>query len=54
MQEYVSRLIDCGMPRCTAVYICNRYRRLGQLRELAQYVDDVERETNVTLADVFE
>ena len=54
MQDFIARLIDCGVPRCAAVYICNRYRRMGQLQELAQYVDEVEKETNVRLADVFE
>lgn len=54
MQDFIARLIDCGVPRCAAVYICNHYRKLGQLQELAQYVDDVEKETNVALADVFE
>lgn len=54
MQDFIARLIDCGVPRCAAVYICNRYRRMGQLQELAQYVDEVEKEINVTLADVFE
>jgi len=54
MRDFIARLIDCGMPRCTAVYICNRYRRANKLRELAQYVDDVERETHVALEDIFE
>lgn len=54
MQEYVARLIGCGVPRCTAVFICNRYKRMNQLTELARYVDEVERENNAALEDVFE
>lgn len=54
MQEYVARLIKCGVPRCTAVYICSRYRRLNQMVELSRYVDDVEKEANAALEGVFE
>ena len=52
MQDYVARLIDCGVPRCTAVYICNHYRHKPD--ELERYVEEVERETRVTLEDVYE
>lgn len=54
MQEFVARLIKCGVPRCTAVFICTRYRKMNKMDELAQYVDDVERETDVALEDVYE
>lgn len=46
MRDFVARLIDCGMTRDTALVICRYYRRRGLMSELAQYVCDVERETN--------
>jgi len=52
MQKFIARLIDCGMPRITAVYICNSYRRKGQMRELAEYVAAVEEETREQLDDL--
>lgn len=45
MQDYVARLIDCGMPRLTAVFICRHYLRLGQKLELEKYIEAVEAET---------
>ena len=44
MNEYVKRLIDCGIPRKTALCICAQFKRKGQLRELEHYVEAVERE----------
>lgn len=52
MQKYIARLIDCGFSRQTAVCICRYFRRLGRMRELAEYVHDVEEETNGSLEDV--
>ena len=54
MQKFIARLIDCGFPRLTAVTICRHFRRLGRMKELAEYVSAVEAETNGALADVFE
>lgn len=42
--EYVSRLIDCGIPRVTAVCICNHFKRQHKPRDLALYVEAVEAE----------
>lgn len=44
MQEFVSRLIDCGIPAKTAVCICNHFKRKNQTRELELYIEEVERE----------
>lgn len=44
MQDFVARLIDCGIPRVTAVCICNHFRRENKLDDLALYVDAVEEE----------
>ena len=52
MKDYVTRLIDCGMPRLTAVFICRHYLRLGRKRELEKYVESVEAETRVYVDDV--
>lgn len=54
MQKFIARLIDCGFPRLTAVYICRHFRRLNRMKELAEYVSAVEAETNGCLEDVFE
>ena len=54
MQKFIARLIDCGFPRLTAVYICRHFRRLNRMQELAEYVSAVEAETNGCLEDVFE
>lgn len=54
MQKFIARLIDCGFPRLTAVYICRHFRRLNRMQELAEYVSAVEEETNGSLEDVFE
>ena len=51
MNTYVARLIDCGVPRLTAVYLCMHYMRRG-LRELERYVESVEAETRVYVEDV--
>lgn len=53
MQEYVARLIRCGFTRDTAVTICRYFRREKTLHDLAQYVDEVERE-NGEVANVLE
>ena len=52
MQELIARLIDCGVPRITAVFLCNHYRKLGKLKEFEQYVETVEEECRVCLEDV--
>ena len=52
MQKYIARLIDCGFPRLTAVYICRHFRRLGRMKELADYVSAVEEECRGCLEDV--
>lgn len=52
MREYVARLIRCGVTRETAVIICRYYKRRGMMRELAKYVEDVERETYGRVDDV--
>ena len=44
MQEYVARLIRCGFTRDTALTICRYFRREKTLHDLAQYVDEVEKE----------
>ena len=44
MQEFVARLIRCGIPRVTAVCICNHFKRENKLADLALYVDAVEAE----------
>ena len=50
MQELVKRLIDCGIPRKTAVCICNAFARQNKRRELELYVEAVERECYECLA----
>lgn len=52
MQKFIARLIDCGFPRLTAVYICRHFRRLNRMQELAEYVSAVEAETNAIVDDV--
>ena len=44
MQEFVARLIECGIPQKTAVCICNQFKRKGKMRELELYVEAVEHE----------
>ena len=31
MQKFIARLIDCGSPRLTAMYICRHFRLLNRL-----------------------
>ena len=52
MHDYISRLIDTGMNRETAVAICRYYRRRGLLSDLAQYVSEVEEECRVKMDGV--
>lgn len=52
MRDYIARLIKCGIPRVTAVCICNYFKKRHQLVELAHYVDAVESECYVDLAAV--
>ena len=49
MQHFIGRLIRCGIPRVTAVSICNWYRCRGRMDDLRAYVEAVEDETNITL-----
>jgi len=44
MHDFISRLIDCGMPRKIAACVCADFQRRGKLVELAQYVEAVEKE----------
>lgn len=46
MREFVARLIKCGIPRMTALCICNYFKRRHQIDELKHYIDAVERECN--------
>lgn len=46
MNEFVARLIDCGIPRLTAVCICNHFKRENKMLDLALYVEAVEAECN--------
>ena len=44
MTELIYRMIRCGIPRVTAVCICNHFKRENKLDDLALYVDAVEAE----------
>lgn len=44
MQDYISRLIDCGIPRAIAVSICMKFKRQKRMADLALYVEAVEQE----------
>ena len=44
MQDYIARLIDCGVPRLTAVFLCRYYKKRGKIKELERYVEAVEKE----------
>jgi hypothetical protein len=46
VRDFVARLIKCGIPRMTAVCICNYFKRRHQIDELKHYIDAVERECN--------
>lgn len=48
MHEYIARLIRTGMPRKVAAFVCYDFNRRGKLTELAQYVEAVEEESNVS------
>lgn len=52
MQDYVARLIDCGVPRLTAVFLCRYFTKQGKVKELEKYVEAVEAECRVYLDDV--
>ena len=45
MHDFISRLIDCGLPRKVAACVCMDFQRRGKMAELARYVETVERET---------
>lgn len=45
MHDFISRLIDCGLPRKVAACVCMDFQRRGKMAELALYVETVERET---------
>lgn len=51
MHEFIARLIRCGVPRKVAACVCADFQRRGKMIELAQYVDEVEKE-NGKVADV--
>jgi len=40
MNKLIARLIDCGMPRDIAVFMCRRYK--GHPHEFELYVESVE------------
>ena len=40
MNKLVARLIDCGMPREIAVFMCRKYK--GNHRDFELYVESVE------------
>lgn len=44
MQEMVRRLIDCAMPRDSAVFLCCHFLRVGGMAAVVKYVEDVEAE----------
>ena len=44
MREMIMRLINCGIPRETAVAVCRIIRRDRGLDYLGRYVSDVEDE----------
>ena len=44
MREYIMRLINCGVPRETALAICRIIRREKGIDYLGRYVSDVEDE----------
>lgn len=52
MNDYIARLIDCGIPRDTAVCICHTFKRDHGLDALACYVDAVEQECHGDLEEV--
>lgn len=52
VNDYIARLIDCGIPRDTAVCICHTFKRDHGLDALACYVDAVEQECHGDLEEV--
>lgn len=52
MNDFISRLICTGMPRCTAISVCRQIKRDQGVIALAQYVDAVEAECDGSMADV--
>ena len=51
MHEYITRLIDCGMPRKVAATVCIYYQKRGKRQDLAQYVEAVEKENEMATDD---
>ena len=51
VHEYIARLIDAGMPRKVAAFVCADYNRRGKMDDLARYVEAVEKE-NGKMGDV--
>lgn len=45
MKDYITRLIDCGMPRDIAVCIVRQYAKRNDWVNLEAYVYSVEEET---------
>ena len=52
MRELIARLIECGVPRPTAVFLCRYFAKHGGLKRFEQYVEAVEGETRVRLDEV--
>lgn len=44
MNHLIARLINCGIPRETAVWICRYFSRNATIRAFERYVEDVEDE----------
>ena len=42
MRTYVERLMRCGVPKQTAICICNEFRRNRKLAELEAYIRSIE------------
>lgn len=52
MRRFVARLVDCGIPRLTALCICKHFKNEQSLSALEQYIVFVERECYADLAEV--
>lgn len=52
MQELIARLIRCGVPRITALFLCNHYLKQKKPKEFERYVEAVEEECRGCLEDV--
>lgn len=46
MRSYVSRMVQCGIPRITAICIVRYFKRDNRLDDLKEYVRFLEDETD--------